>query len=204
MVAVLLALPWPGLSAESPPPTAAPAPTVAPPSAAPATAAPLEPLEALVETDGGEFVITLLPGLAPRHVRHFAKTARAGGYDRTLFHRVVPHAILQGGDPLSRDPKRASQHGSGGLGLLRSEFSKRPMTRGSVAAVLRPGDPHSGGSQFFVCLFDQPTLTGKFTVFGEVKSGMDVVDRLADTPLVGERPQRPPVIRRVAIRAATP
>ncbi len=193
LVAILLALPCLQASAQTPPP-ATPSETVAPQPG----------LEAVVETDGGEFVIALLPGLAPRHVRHFVKTARAGGYDRTLFHRVVPRAILQGGDPLSRDPKRVSQHGSGGLGVLRSEFSRRAMTRGSVAAVLRPGNPHSGGSQFFVCLFDQPTLTGKFTIFGEVKGGMDVVDRLADTAVMGDRPKRPPVIRRVTIRAGAP
>jgi peptidyl-prolyl cis-trans isomerase B (cyclophilin B) len=174
------------------------APSV-PPAKAPASA---EALEAVVETAAGEFVISLLPEIAPRHVRHFVKTARAGGYDRTLFHRLVPRAILQGGDPLSRDAKRASLHGTGGLGLLRSEFSSRPMTRGSVAAVLRPRDPHSGGSQFFICLFDQPSLTGKFTIFGEVKGGLDVVDRLADVEVVGERPAKPLVINRVTVRSA--
>jgi peptidyl-prolyl cis-trans isomerase B (cyclophilin B) len=174
----------------------------APPTAgAPAPAA-TPALEAVVETAAGEFVITLLPEIAPRHVRHFVKTARAGGYDGTLFHRLVPHAILQGGDPLSRDAKRASLHGTGGLGLLRSEFSSRPMTRGSVAAVLRPRDPHSGGNQFFICLFDQPSLAGKFTIFGEVKVGMDVVDRLADVEVVGERPAKPLVIRRLTVRSA--
>ena len=161
-----------------------------------------ESLQAVVETDAGSFVIALRPDLAPRHVRHFVKTARTGGYDGTLFHRLVPKAILQGGDPLSRDPKRASLHGTGGLGLLKSEFSSAPMVRGSVAAVLRPRDPNSGGSQFFICLFDQPSLTGKFTIFGEVKEGMELVDKIADVPVVGERPQTPIVIRKITIREA--
>jgi peptidyl-prolyl cis-trans isomerase B (cyclophilin B) len=170
------------------------------PSPAAPSPRPSPTVEAVVETAGGTFVIALRPDLAPRHVRHFLKTARAGGYDGTLFHRLVPRAILQGGDPLSRDSKRASLHGTGGLGLLKSEFSSAPMVRGSVAAVLRPRDPHSGGSQFFICLFDQPSLTGKFTIFGEVKEGMDQVDKIADVPVVGERPQTPIVIRKVTIR----
>jgi cyclophilin family peptidyl-prolyl cis-trans isomerase len=174
------------------------------PAPSPAATPAADLLEAVVETDAGSFVIALRKDLAPRHVRHFAATARAHGYDGTLFHRLVPHAILQGGDPLSRDPKRASLHGTGGLGLLKSEFSKAPMVRGSVAAVLRPHDPNSGGSQFFICLFDQPSLTGKFTIFGEVKEGMDVVDRLADVPVTGERPQKPIVIRKVTVREGGP
>ena len=174
--------------------------TAAAPS--PPAASPSPALQAVVETDGGSFVIGLRKDLAPRHVAYFVKTARAGGYDGTLFHRLVPHAILQGGDPLSRDPKRASLHGTGGLGVLKSEFSSAPMVRGSVAAVLRPRDPNSGGSQFFIFLFDQPTLTGKFTIFGEVAEGMEQVDKIADVPVVGERPEKPIVIRKVTIREA--
>ena len=185
-LAAFLCLPVPAARAQEPAPS---------PAAAPAADA----LEAKVETDAGTFVIALRKDLAPRHVRHFAATARAHGYDGTLFHRLVPHAIIQGGDPLSRDPKRASLHGTGGLGLLKSEFTSTPMVRGSVAAVLRPHDPNSGGSQFFICLFDQPSLTGKFTIFGEVKEGMDVVDRLADVPVTGERPQKPIVIRKITV-----
>ncbi len=61
------------------------------------------------------------------------------------------------------------------------------MTRGSVAAVLRPNKPDSGGNQFFICLFDQPSLTGKYTIFGEVTEGMDVVDKIGETPVEGDR-----------------
>jgi peptidyl-prolyl cis-trans isomerase B (cyclophilin B) len=134
-------------------------------------------------------------------VRHFVETARSGGFDGTTFHRIVPRGIIQGGDPLSKDPAKKALYGTGGLGLLKAEFSTRPMTRGSVAAVLRPSSPDSGGNQFFVVLSDQPSLTGKFTIFGEVTAGMDVVDHIGETPVDGDKPQRRLVIQRVAIRA---
>ena len=164
------------------------------------------PLEAVIETAEGEFVIRLLPEIAPRHVQHFVKTARAAGYDGTTFHRIVPRGIIQGGDPLSKDPAKKTLYGTGGLGLLKAEFSPRPMTRGSVAAVLRPSSPDSGGRQFFVVLADQPSLTGKYTIFGEVVSGMDVVDRLGETPVVGDKPQSRVVLTKVTVRpvAAAP
>jgi cyclophilin family peptidyl-prolyl cis-trans isomerase len=154
---------------------------------------------ARVDTDHGAFVIRLLPDLAPRHVRHFVKVARAGGFDGTVFHRIVPGGIVQGGDPLSKDPKKKALYGTGGLGLLKAEFSTRTMTRGSVAAVLRPSSADSGGNQFFVCLSDQPALTGKFTIFGEVTSGMDAVDAVGARPVVGDRPSERIVIRKVEI-----
>jgi len=143
--------------------------------------------EAVVETAQGSFVIRLLPDVAPLHVKHFLKVARTGGFDGTTFHRVIPHAIIQGGDPLSKDPKKAALYGTGGLGLLKAEFSSRPMVRGSVAAVLRPRQPDSGGDQFFICLFDQPSLTGQYTIFGEVMEGMEVADKIGDTPAVGDK-----------------
>jgi peptidyl-prolyl cis-trans isomerase B (cyclophilin B) len=155
--------------------------------------------EARVETDQGAFIIRLRPDLAPRHVRHFVQVARRGGFDGTVFHRIVPGGIVQGGDPLSKDPKKKALYGTGGLGLLKAEFSTRTMTRGSVAAVLRPSSADSGGNQFFVCLSDQPALTGKFTIFGEVTSGMDAVDAVGARPVVGDRPSERIVIRKVEI-----
>ncbi len=156
--------------------------------------------EAVVETAQGRFVIRLVPEIAPRHVQHFAETARAGGYDGTTFHRIVPHGIIQGGDPLSKDPAKAALYGTGGLGLLKAEFSDRPMTRGSVAAVRRPSSKDSAGNQFFICLSDQAALTGKFTIFGEVVEGMDVVDKIGETPVEGDRAQTRVEIRKVSVR----
>jgi peptidyl-prolyl cis-trans isomerase B (cyclophilin B) len=154
----------------------------------------------VIETDAGTFVVRLLGDLAPRHVRHFVKTARAGSFDGTTFHRIIPRGIIQGGDPLSKDKAKTALYGTGGLGLLKAEFSDRPMTRGSVAAVLRPRQPDSGGNQFFVCLSDQPSLTGQYTIFGEVVAGMDVVDRIGETPVLGDKPASRVVVRKVTVR----
>jgi len=160
-----------------------------------------EATEAVVETSQGTFVIRLLPELAPRHGAHFIKTARAGGYDGTTFHRIVPRGIIQGGDPLSKDPKQAARYGTGGLGLLKAELSDHPFTRGTVGAARRPSSKDSGGSQFFVCVADQPAWKGQYTVFGEVVSGMDAVDKISDTPVDGDRP-RTRVEMKVQVRKA--
>ena len=96
------------------------------------------------------------------------KTAKAGGYDGTTFHRIIVGGIIQGGDPLTKDPDKASQYGTGGLGLLKAELSDRPFVRGTVAAVRRPSSMDSAGTQFFVCLQPQPSLARQYTVFGEV------------------------------------
>ena len=155
--------------------------------------------EAVVETSEGAFTIRLLPELAPAHVKHFVTIARKGGYDGTTFHRIIAGGIIQGGDPLSKDPKLQSRYGTGGLGLLKAEFSERAMTRAAVAAVLRPRDPNSGGNQFFVCLSDQPALTGKYTIFGEVVAGMDVVDKIGQTPVEGDRASKRVEILKVTL-----
>ncbi len=142
---------------------------------------------AVVETPKGSFTIRLLPEIAPKHAALFVKTAKAGGYDGTTFHRIIAGGIIQGGDPLSKDPAKAAQYGTGGLGLLPAEFSDRPFTRGTVAAARRPSSVDSGGTQFFVCLRDQPSLKGQYTIFGEVVSGMDVVDQIGQTPVNGDK-----------------
>jgi cyclophilin family peptidyl-prolyl cis-trans isomerase len=143
--------------------------------------------EAVVEATNGRFTIRLLPEVAPRHVALFVKTAKAGGYDGTTFHRIVMGGIIQGGDPLSKDPAKAALYGTGGLGLLPAEFSERPFVRGTVAAARKPSSPDSGGRQFFICLQDQPSLIGQYSIFGEVVSGMDVVDQISKTPVDGDR-----------------
>jgi peptidyl-prolyl cis-trans isomerase B (cyclophilin B) len=166
--------------------------------------APVAPgTEAVVETAKGSFTIRLLPEVAPRHVAHFVKTARAGGYDGTTFHRIIAGGIIQGGDPLSKDTAKASLYGTGGLGLLKAEFSERPFVRGTVAAVRRPSSVDSGGSQFFICLRDQASLQGQYTIFGEVVSGMDVADQIGLTPVDGDKAKER-VEMKVTIREPQP
>jgi peptidyl-prolyl cis-trans isomerase B (cyclophilin B) len=129
--------------------------------------------EAVLATAEGEIVIRLLPEVAPAHVRLFTKTAAAGGYDGTIFHRIIMGGIIQGGDPNTKDPAKAASYGKGGLGLLKAEFSDRAFVRGTVAAARMPSSRDSGGTQFFICLRDQPTLKGQYTIFGEVTAGIE-------------------------------
>jgi cyclophilin family peptidyl-prolyl cis-trans isomerase len=138
--------------------------------------------QAVVTTSAGTFVIDLRPDLAPNHVGYFMKLAREGAYNGTTFHRVIKLGIVQGGDPLSRDKSKSKLYGTGGLGVLKAEIGGEPHTRGAVSAVLQPGKPDSGGAQFFVCVSDQPALTGKYTIFGRVAEGMDVVQKISETP----------------------
>jgi peptidyl-prolyl cis-trans isomerase B (cyclophilin B) len=138
--------------------------------------------QAVVNTTEGAFVIDLKPELAPNHVGYFMKLAREGVYDGTTFHRLIRHGIIQGGDPLSKDKAKAKDYGKGGLGKLKAEFSSEPMTRGAVAAVLQEGKPDSAGSQFFVCVTDQAALSGKYTIFGRVSEGLDVVQKISEAP----------------------
>lgn len=148
----------------------------------PLTAAQMANKQAVVETSMGTFVIDLRPDLAPNHVGYLMKLASDGAYAGTTFHRIIKRGIIQGGDPLSKDPAKKAQYGTGGLGVLSAEHSQEPFTRGAVAAVIRPGQPDSAGSQFFVCVSDQPALAGQYTIFGRVSEGMDVVERISDAP----------------------
>jgi peptidyl-prolyl cis-trans isomerase B (cyclophilin B) len=161
--------------------------------------------QAVVETTAGTFVIELRSDLAPNHVSHFIQQARDGAYDGTVFHRLVKHGIIQGGDPLSKDPSKAKAYGTGGLGKLKAEFNSEPATRGAVAAVLQPGKPDSAGSQFFVCVSDQPTLTGKYTIFGRVVEGLDAVTKISEAPTTADgEPLERIEMRSVTIRDTPP
>jgi peptidyl-prolyl cis-trans isomerase B (cyclophilin B) len=162
--------------------------------------------QAVVNTSAGTFVIDLRPDLAPNHVGYFIKLAKEGAYDGTIFHRVIKYGIVQGGDPVSKDPAKAKLYGTGGLGVLKAELSAEKETRGAVSAVIQPGRPDSAGAQFFVCVTDQAALDGKYTVFGRVSEGMDVVQKISEAPLGpdGATPAERIVITSVAIRETPP
>jgi peptidyl-prolyl cis-trans isomerase B (cyclophilin B) len=161
--------------------------------------------QAVVRTSEGTFVLTFHSGKAPRHVRLFLALAAEGAYDGTLFHRVVRWGIVQGGDPLSRNPARRAAWGTGGLGKLKSEVSDLKHVRGTVSTVEAPGKPDSGGNQFFICVTPQPQLDGKFSAFGTVAEGIEVVDRISEAPAdAAGVPLRPPVIEKVTLRPARP
>ena len=156
------------------------------PFTTPLSAAEMAGKQAVVVTSAGEFVIDLRPDLAPNHVGYFIKLAREGAYDGTIFHRVIRHGIVQGGDPISKDPAKTKSYGTGGLGVLKAEISDEPTTRGAVAAVLQPGKPDSAGAQFFVCVTDQAALSGKYTVFGRIAEGLDVVQKISEAEASSE------------------
>src|SRR6266850_7520818 len=135
--------------------------------------------QAVLETSMGTIVLDLLPDAAPNHVAHFITRAREGAYDGTIFHRVIPNGIIQGGDPLSKDPAQSARYGTGGMRELRFERNGEQMSRGAVAATLAPNMPDSGGSQFFICIFDQLPLTGQYTVFARVAEGLNVAQKIS-------------------------
>jgi peptidyl-prolyl cis-trans isomerase B (cyclophilin B) len=136
--------------------------------------------QAVIETPAGTIVLDLLADRAPNHVALFIKTARESGYDGTVFHRVIKHGIIQGGDPLSKDPAARDRYGTGGLNRLKPEPNPEKHTRGAVSAVLVPNKPDSAGTQFFICIADQPALDGQYTVFARVVDGILVAQKLSE------------------------
>ena len=111
------------------------------------------------------------------------KLAAEGGYDGTIFHRAVKYGMVQGGDPLTKDPAKRALYGTGGLNAVKAEARAPKMTRGSVAAVLVPGRPDSAGAQFFIVLVDQPALDNQYTVFGRVSDGIEVLQKISEMPV---------------------
>ncbi len=133
----------------------------------------------IIETNHGKIVFNLLPDIAPETVRNFTKLVESGFYDGTLFHRIIPGFMIQGGDPNSKLPEK-SKWGSGGPGYtINAEFSSRSHLRG-IVSMARATDPNSAGSQFFIVTTDSTFLDGEYTVFGEVIEGMDVADKIVN------------------------
>src|SRR5271165_914546 len=159
-------------------------------------------LEAVVTTDLGSFRFEFAPDKAPKHVDQFIRFARQGYYDGSAFHRVVANGIIQGGDPLLKDPKTPKNlWGTGGLNLLPGEFSDLKHERGVASTANIPNKPNSDGSQFFICVVPQPSLDGQFSTFGRVTEGMDVVERISQVP-AGENglAEKPVRILKIAIQ----
>ena len=142
-------------------------------------------VQAVIKTDKGNIVLSFYPDIAPVTVASFIHLAMTGFYNGTTFHRVVPDFVIQGGDPKSKDPN-ATDVGNGGPGYnLPAEFNSKPHLAGTLA-MARSGSPNSGGSQFYICLAPKPSLDGQYTVFGQVDSGMDVVDKITQGDVIRE------------------
>ena len=133
---------------------------------------------------GGEITLEFFPADAPKHVENFLKLARAGFYDAQRFHRVEPGFVVQLGDPQSKTlPMDHPAMGTGGPGYtIKAEFNSRKFDRG-LLGMARTSDPDSAGSQFYIMLGTASHLDGKYTAFGRVTRGMDVVDAIK----VGDR-----------------
>ncbi len=135
--------------------------------------------KAIIETNQGKIEFNLLPDIAPETVRNFIKLANSGFYDGTLFHRIIPGFMIQGGDPNTKQPDK-SKWGQGGPGhSLKAEFSSRSHLRG-IVSMARATDPDSAGSQFFIVTTDSTFLNGQYTVFGEVIEGIDVAEKIVN------------------------
>ncbi len=135
--------------------------------------------KAIIETNHGKIVLNLLPDNAPETVRSFIKLAESKFYDGTLFHRVIPGFMIQGGDPNSKQPDK-SKWGTGGPGFnLKAEFNSRSHLRG-IVSMARSTDPDSAGSQFFIVTTDSTFLDNQYTVFAEVIEGMEIADTIVN------------------------
>jgi peptidyl-prolyl cis-trans isomerase B (cyclophilin B) len=174
-IAVLGAEPAAGQARQTKPP--------APLYTTPMTMEEMSGKQAVIETTAGRIVIDLLPAQAPNHVGYFIKLARGGAYNNTTFHRLIAHGIIQGGDPLSKDPAKAGQYGTGSLKMLAFEPGSGSHARGAVSAVLVPGNRDSAGAQFFICVTPQPSLDGQYTVFGRVVEGIGIATRISEAPV---------------------
>jgi peptidylprolyl isomerase len=160
---------------QTPPPAAAPAPPPAPPKAA-AKGAPRDADTVVMETTRGRVVFRLRKDLAPAHAERIKLLAREKFYDNAPFHRVIEGFMAQTGDGSKGDGTGGSRHPD-----VPPEFSKVPFKRG-IVGMARAADPGSANAQFFIMYADAPSLDGKYTVIGEVVSGMDIVDKIKKGP----------------------
>jgi len=140
--------------------------------------------EALIETNFGKIKIKLLPEIAPETVRNFITLTKSSFYDGTLFHRVIPKFMIQGGDPNTKESDK-SVWGQGGPGYnLKAEFNSRSHLRG-IVSMARSTDPDSAGSQFFIVTSDSTFLDRQYTVFAEVVEGLEIADKIVNLPRDG-------------------
>ena len=138
--------------------------------------------KATIKTKFGDMEIKFYPDVAPKHVENFLALAKSGFYNGTIFHRVIPGFMIQGGDPNTKDPNKPDTYGMGGPShRVKAEFNSIPHRRG-ILSMARTNDPNSAGSQFFIVVKDSNFLDGQYTVFGEVVKGMEVADKIVSLP----------------------
>jgi peptidyl-prolyl cis-trans isomerase B (cyclophilin B) len=156
--------------------------------------------QAVLKTSYGEIRISFWPDVAPKTVENFKKLAGKGFYDGTAFHRIIKGFMVQGGCPNTREGEKGMP-GTGGPGYqIKAEFNPKNHVRG-VISMARSAHPDSAGSQFFICHGDAKFLDGKYTAFGEVVAGDDVLEKIANVPTSG--PERSTPIERVSLESVT-
>jgi peptidyl-prolyl cis-trans isomerase B (cyclophilin B) len=142
---------------------------------------------AVLKTNKGEMVAEFWPDVAPKTVENFKKLAKDGYYDGTAFHRIIKGFMIQGGDPLTKDASKEDAWGTGDPGYkIKAEFSDKKHVKG-ILSMARGGHPDSAGSQFFIVLDDAPFLDNKYTVFGKLIKGEDVLEKIGDTSVTSSR-----------------
>ncbi|MEP7014188.1 MAG: peptidylprolyl isomerase [Verrucomicrobiota bacterium] len=140
---------------------------------------------AVINTSEGAMVIEFWSDAAPKTIENFKKLARQGFYNGTAFHRIVKGFMIQGGDPLSKDPSKESRYGSGNAGYrIKAEFNDHSHDRGVVSMAREP-HPDSASSQFFICLAPVHRLDHQYTTFGKLIKGDDVLEKIGDTSVTG-------------------
>ena len=144
--------------------------------------------KAIIKTKYGDMHIKFYPDVAPKHVENFIKLAKSGFYDGTIFHRVIPGFMIQGGDPNTKSSLRKDTYGQGGPKdekgnpiLLKAEFNDTPHKRG-IVSMARASEPDTAGSQFFIVVEPSHFLDRKYTAFGEVIKGLGVADKIVIVP----------------------
>jgi peptidyl-prolyl cis-trans isomerase B (cyclophilin B) len=154
----------------------------------PVTPPPSPGPKAILKTKFGDIHIKFYPDVAPRHVENFIKLAKSGFYNGTIFHRVIPGFMIQGGDPNTKSSLRKDTYGQGGPKdekgnpiLLKAEFNDTPHKRG-IVSMARANEPDTAGSQFFIVVEPSPFLDGKYTAFGEVTQGIGIADKIVALP----------------------
>jgi peptidyl-prolyl cis-trans isomerase B (cyclophilin B) len=154
--------------------------------------------QAILKTSLGEMTVAFWPDVAPKTVENFKKLANAGFYDGTSFHRIIKGFMVQGGCPNTKEGQKGMP-GTGGPGyMVKAEFNKKSHVRG-VLSMARSSNPDSAGSQFFICHGNATFLDGQYTAFGELVSGEDVLEQIANVPTAG--PEKSTPIARVALES---
>ena len=154
---------------------------------------------AVIKTSEGEMVVAFWTDAAPATIENFKKLARTGFFDGTIFHRIVKGFMIQGGDPNTKDPANESSYGTGGPGYtIKAEFNDHSHDRG-VISMARETDPDSAGSQFFICLGNVRRLDHKYTTFGKLIKGDDVLGKIGDTEVVSANGENSKPTKRVVI-----